>query len=103
MGAHALGAAAYAVKAVMLANPDRPESAAEEMQWQLSSMTPEIRSALFTLPKLGEDRSGPLGPGLLSTGCLGEIIHELQAGIARMQSDQLDGKPSPLPPPASDP
>ena len=32
MGAHALGAAAYAVKAISLANPDRPEAAENEIR-----------------------------------------------------------------------
>src|SRR6476620_1577899 len=33
MGAHALGAAAYAVKAAGLAHPDRPEALEEEIRW----------------------------------------------------------------------
>lgn len=66
MGAHALGAAAYAVKAASLSSPGRPEAAADEIEWQLSRMTPEVRAALQTLPPVGEDRSGPLGPGMLA-------------------------------------
>jgi hypothetical protein len=83
MGAHALGAAAYAVKAASLSSPDRPEAAADEIEWQLSRMTPEVRAALQTLPPVGEDRSGPLGPGMLASGQLGAIIRLLQAGILR--------------------
>jgi hypothetical protein len=81
MGAHALGAAAYAVRAVALARPDRPDLVDEEVAWQLGHMTPEVRAALAKLPPVGEDRSGPLGPGMLSSGELGEIVRRLQAGI----------------------
>ena len=68
MGAHALGAAAYAVRAASLAAPDRPEAAADEIRWQLTHMTPDVRAALQALPRVGENRSGPLGPGLLASG-----------------------------------
>jgi hypothetical protein len=85
MGAHALGAAAYAAKAAALADPDRPEAADEEIRWQLDHMTPEIRAALRSLPPVGENASGPLGPGLLASGQLGEIIRSLQADLARTQ------------------
>lgn len=82
MGAHALGAAAYAVSAVSLANPDRPQAARDEIDWQLSHMLPEVRSALRALPPVRENPSGPLGPGLLASGQLGAIIRDLQAGLA---------------------
>jgi Imm-5 like putative immunity protein len=81
MGAHALGAAAYAAKAAGLAAPNRPEAVGEEIQWQLSTMPVAARAALQQLPPVGEDRSGPLRPGLLSSGLLGTIIRELQAGL----------------------
>lgn len=81
MGAHALGAAAYAVRAASLASPDRPDCVGEEIRWQLTHMTAEVRVALRSLPPVGEDRSGPLGPGLLASGQLGAIIRELQAGL----------------------
>src|SRR3954447_17712334 len=68
MGAHALGAAAYAVKAAGLANPDRPEAVEEEISWQVEHMTAEVRDALRALPPVGENTSGPLGPGLLASG-----------------------------------
>ena len=83
MGAHALGAAAYAVKAAGLANPDRPGAIDDEIRWQLSHMSSAVRSALSTLPPVGGDRSGPLGPGLLASGPLGTIVRDLQAGITR--------------------
>jgi Imm-5 like putative immunity protein len=82
MGAHALGAAAYAAKAVGLAAPDDPMAVSEEIHWQLSSMSMEARTALRQLPPVGADRSGPLGPGLLASGLLGTIIRDLQAGLA---------------------
>lgn len=82
MGAHALGAAAYAVKAAGLAAPDRPDAIGEEIQWQLNTITVAARAALQQLPPVGEDRAGPLGPGLLSSGQLGAIIREIQAGLA---------------------
>lgn len=52
MGAHALGAAAYAARAVGLADPDRPTAVEDEISWQLAS------------------------------GHVGEIVRMLQAGIA---------------------
>jgi hypothetical protein len=82
MGAHALGAAAYAAKAAGLAAPDRPEAVAQEMHWQLDRMPAGVRAALRQLPPVGENRSGPLGPGLLASGELGAIVRDLQARVA---------------------
>lgn len=87
MGAHALGAAAYAIKAVAFANPDRPGAIDNEIRWQLDHMSAEVRASLRTLPPVGEDRSGPLGPGLLASGQLGSFVRELQARIAQTDSD----------------
>ena len=81
MGAHALGAAAYAATAAGLVDPDRSEAVHDEIRWQLAHMSQEVRTALRILPSVGEDRSGPLGPGLLASGQLGAVIRELQAGI----------------------
>jgi hypothetical protein len=81
MGAHALGAAAYAAKAVGLAHPDRTDAVGDEVRWQLDHLSDEARAALRKLPPLGENRSGPLGPGLLSSGEVGAIIRRLQAGL----------------------
>jgi hypothetical protein len=86
MGAHALGAAAYAVKAAGLAAPDRPEAVDEEIDWQVAHMSAEVRAALGTLPPVGENSSGPLGPGLLASGQLGTIIRALQARLAHTAS-----------------
>jgi hypothetical protein len=82
MGAHALGAAAYAAKAAGLAAPHRPEAVREEIRWQLRRMSPVTRAALRQLPPVGENKSGPLGPGLLASGLLGTIIRDLQNSIA---------------------
>ncbi len=81
MGAHALGAAAYAAKAAGLAAPDRPNAVSEEIRWQLGRTSEEVRAALRELPPVGENSSGPLGPGLLASGLLGAIIHELQVSL----------------------
>ena len=81
MGAHALGAAAYAVKAVELAHPSNPAARAEEVHRQLAALSADAAAALRTLPPLGEDSAGPLGPGLLATGTLGEVIREIQAHL----------------------
>jgi hypothetical protein len=85
MGAHALGAAAYAAKAAALSASDRTEAAAtaaeREVTWQLSQLTDEQRSALRRLPLLGENRAGPLGPGLLTAGILGSTIRRIQADL----------------------
>ncbi|WP_445292618.1 putative immunity protein [Ciceribacter sp. T2.26MG-112.2] len=77
MGAHALGAAAYAVNAASLAAPHRSEVAADEIRWQLAQMAADVRAALRSLPPVGENRSGPLGRGLLACGQIGMIISQL--------------------------
>lgn len=82
MGAHALGAAACAVQAVDLATPDRPEVADDEIRWQLTHMSPDVRTALVRLPPAGTNAAGPLGPGLLTNGRTGEFIERLQEGLA---------------------
>ncbi|MDQ0864492.1 putative immunity protein [Arthrobacter globiformis] len=88
MGAHALGAAAYAAMAAGLAAPDRPDSVGHEIRWQLEHMAVEARSALGRLPALGENSAGPLGAGLLASGFLASIIREIQTALER--PDQLD-------------
>ena len=84
MGAHALGAAAYAARAAGLAAPDDPDAVADEIAWQVFAMTDDVRAALRQLPRVGEDSAGPLGPGLLATGALAEIIASIQ--------DELDAE-----------
>lgn len=82
MGAHALGAAAYAVKAVSLARADEPGVVGTEIRWQLAQLDEHERLALASLPALGTDATGPLGPGLLSRGILGSTIREIQSRMA---------------------
>lgn len=95
MGAHALGAAAYAAKAAGLAAPERPNAVSDEIVWQLEHLNTDVMAALRQLPPLGEDTAGPLGPGLLASGILGSIIRRLQAAIGRR--DQPDeGSPEPI-------
>jgi hypothetical protein len=79
MGAHALGAAAFAAKAAELVAPGR--GGAAEIAWQVESMSQAVKTALRRLPFLGEDSSGPLGPGLLASGALGDNIRSLQAAL----------------------
>jgi len=86
MGAHALGAAAYAAKAAALVATDEEPRRRDEVRWQLDRLTPEVRAALAQLPALGEDRSGPLGPGLLASGVLATTIREIQAEVHRHPS-----------------
>ncbi|PWD52065.1 hypothetical protein C8046_16840 [Serinibacter arcticus] len=94
LAAHALGAAAYAAKAVSLAHPDRPEAVDDELRWQVAHLTQEQAAALRRLPLLESVPSGPLGPGLLSRGVLGRAIREIQARIG----DDVDGgRPAPAP------
>ena len=82
MGAHGLGAAAYAVRAVSMANHNDPQTVENEISWQIEHMSDEVRSALQTLPMVGENSSGPLGPGLLSRGEMGTIIRKIQENLA---------------------
>lgn len=81
MGAHALGAAAYASKSVSLSNPGNPDAVRDEIAWQLAQLDERQRAALRLLPLVGTEPSGPLGKGLLSGGILGESIREIQAQI----------------------
>ncbi|MCI0157625.1 hypothetical protein KNO15_13065 [Leifsonia shinshuensis] len=82
VGSHALGAAAYAARAAALASPGDPGALDDEVRWQLGRMTGDVRAALRLLPRLGEDRSGPLGPGLLASGLLGAAIRQIQDALA---------------------
>lgn len=81
MGAHGLGAAAFSIKAMCLSPPQNPHAAADEMRWQLTVMPASLRAALRALPVVGTDPSGPLGPGLLSSGEIGRIISTIQAEL----------------------
>jgi len=85
MGAHALGAAAYAAEAAELIAPGR--GGAAEIARQLASMGGPVQAALRKLPLLGEDSSGPLGPGLLASGTLGERIRTVQSALRDREPD----------------
>ena len=54
MGAHALGAAAFASKAVGPGDPGRPGAVEDEIRWQLDHLPPEVRAALRALPPVGQ-------------------------------------------------
>ncbi|MDY7102098.1 MAG: hypothetical protein S0880_13000 [Actinomycetota bacterium] len=83
MGAHALGAAGYAAKASTLAAGCADDTVTRsEARRQVTTMTDAVARALASLPALGENRSGPLGPGRLAGGHVGEAIREIQALLA---------------------
>ena len=87
MGAHALGAAGYAAKASALAAASDDAAIVQEVaRRQRARMTDAVARALSSLPALGENRSGPLGPGRLSGGHVGEAIRAIQAQLR-------DGRP----------
>lgn len=80
MGAHALGAAAYAAKACDL---NAPGTWADEVAWQFGQASPLVRVALRRLPPVGSDSSGPLAAGgLLARGVLADAIAQLQRLLA---------------------
>ena len=82
MGAHALGAAGYAVKASVLAAASGSDEVIRiESHRHVAAMSTAVANALSTLPALGEDRAGPLGPGRLSTGDVGRAIRAIQASL----------------------
>jgi hypothetical protein len=81
MGAHALGAAGYAAQARQLAESGNDSAAADEIAWQLTHMSEPVTRGLQSLPLLGEDSSGPLGPGLLASGAVGAHIRAIQSAL----------------------
>lgn len=81
MGAHALGAAAYAVAAVCASRPQDADAADHEIVAQLQLLSPDAASALRRLPLVGSDSSGPLGAGLLASGILGSAIRSIQGRL----------------------
>jgi hypothetical protein len=79
MGAHALGAAGYAAKAATLDAGSIDDSVIHrEARRQLSEISDAVARALSCLPRLGDDRRGPLGPGRLAQGLVGDAIREIQ-------------------------
>lgn len=86
MGAHALGAAGYAAKASTLsAGCENNAVARAEAHRQVAGMTDAVARAVASLPVLGDNRGGPLGPGRLGLGSVGETIREIQA-LLRVRS-----------------
>lgn len=82
MGAHSLGAAAYAAEVKRLITTGSLADAEDEIRWQLTHMSSQARAALRILPPLGTNRSCPLGIGLLTRGYVGTAIRELQKGLS---------------------
>ena len=82
MGAHALGAAGYSYKASALAaGCDDHAVTQSEACRQVAAMNDAVARAVSSLPPLGESRSGPLEPGRLSSGHVGETIRAIQAQL----------------------
>lgn len=82
MGAHALGAAGYAAKAAALVDDRTSDEAVRSVACsQVATMSAAVANALSLLPALGEDRAGPLGPGRLTSGRVGEAIRVIQAQL----------------------
>lgn len=96
MGSHALGAAGYAAKAATLAaGCDDEAITRSEAHRQVSAMTDAVARALCSLPALGENRSGPLGPGRLAGGHVGNAIRAIQAQLHCRQLDIAIDRPEP--------
>lgn len=96
MGAHALGAAGYAAKASTLeAGCHDDVVARSEAHRQVVLMTDSAAEAASSLPALGENRSGPLGPGRLSAGHVGATIREIQRLLVARTPTGC-GRPAPM-------
>jgi len=95
MGAHALGAAGYAAKASTLASGRRDNAVTHsEALRQLAALSDAAARAISSLPALGENRSGPLGPGRLSGGLVGDTIRTIQAQLKITDSTRDTTAPS---------
>lgn len=82
MGAHALGAAGYAASASILARGAEDDAVTRAEARRLATLaTADVARALSSLPALGENRSGPLGPGRMAGGHVGEAIRVIQAQL----------------------
>lgn len=64
------------------------DTVAEEIRWQLEHMSEAVGAALAQLPPVGQNRNGPLGPGLLASGVLGSIVRDLQAGLTQLEQPE---------------
>ena len=88
MGAHALGAAGYAGKALILAphggsDADREIQAVGVARRLVDLMSDPVAQDIAGLPMLGEDTRGPLAPGRLSGGHVGNVIRAIQALLSQ--------------------
>lgn len=102
MGERALGAAAYAVKAVSIARPGDVDA---ELDWQVEQMKPDVRAALLLLPPIGEDPAGPLAAGSCSPAAswgrafglcrLGSPGKADRAGVGAVQPECASSEPLP--------
>jgi hypothetical protein len=83
MGAHAIGAAVYAARAVGLASTTAGEAAtAAAIRRQVAALSDEERRVIRRLPPLGGDRTGPLASaGLLGRGSLRAITVAIQDAV----------------------
>lgn len=82
MGAHGLGAAGYAAKAsALVAACEGGDVTLSEARRQTGAMSDAVARALSSLPTLGENLAGPLGPGRLSSGHVGQAIRMIQAEL----------------------
>ncbi len=81
IGAHALGAAAYAAKAAGLVQLGHPDAVIEEIHCKIGHLSASAQAALRELPPVGISKAGPIGPGLLGSDQLGAIVAELQARL----------------------
>lgn len=84
MGAHALGAAGYAAKALALAAnaADRDDALDRACHEQMAMMDESVVDALAALPMLATNPSGPLARGRLSSGAVGHAIRTIQTEVA---------------------
>jgi hypothetical protein len=88
MGAHAFGAAGYAAKALALsAAPDAENVVRSESNRQIAAMTDNVAAALSLLPALGENTAGPLAPGRLNSGHVGDTIRLIQTALRERNFD----------------
>jgi hypothetical protein len=82
MGAHGLCAAGYAATAAALdATGEAAPVVLAEARHHAATMSVAVATALSSLPALGEDRAGPLGPGRMSRGHVGEAIRAIQVQL----------------------
>lgn len=75
-------AARLRIRITRLRSRKSPSAVHEELEWQIASMRSDVAAALRSLPPVCSDSTGPRGPGLLSSGQLGDRNRLLQARFA---------------------